>query len=124
MEKQRLKGFNKWVVWGVAFLGLGIMIFFLTCLPFNDGSGVRNAELFGQYGDFIGGVVGTLFALFGFILLYQTLRAQQEALDTQKKDSEKQSFENTFLNFLYSQKNITNHIIVTVPVLTRYKYEG
>ena len=124
MEKQRLKGFNKWVVWGVAFLGLGIMIFFLTCLPFNDGSGVRNAELFGQYGDFIGGVVGTLFALFGFILLYQTLRAQQEALDTQKKDSEKQSFENTFFNLLDAQQNITNQIKVTVPVLTRYKYEG
>ena len=73
MEKQRLKGFNKWVVWGVAFLGLGIMIFFLTCLPFNDGSGVRNAELFGQYGDFIGGVVGTLFALFGFIYTLSNL---------------------------------------------------
>ena len=124
MEKQQLNGFSKVFVWGIACLGLGIIIIFLCRSPFNDWSGESNAVLFGQYGDFIGGFVGTLFALVGFILLYQTLRAQREALDTQKKDSEKQSFENTFFNLLNAQQNITNQIKVTVPVLTEYKYVG
>lgn len=124
MEKQQLNGFSKVFVWGIACLGLGIIIIFLCRSPFNDWSGESNAVLFGQYGDFIGGFVGTLFALVGFILLYQTLRAQREALDTQKKDSEKQSFENTFFNLLNVQQNITNQIKVEVPVLSGYKYDG
>lgn len=41
-------------------------------------------ELFGQYGDFVGGVLGTLFALFSIILVVWTFRKQHETSTIQR----------------------------------------
>lgn len=94
---------------------LNVLFFCMT--PFNDWSGERDATLFGLYGDFIGGFVGALFSLAGFFLLYLTLRAQQESINSQekelkaqKKSSEQESFESTFFNLLNVQQNITNDL--------------
>lgn len=104
----------------LVFLGLIIIILFFSITPFNDWSGERNATLFGLYGDFIGGFVGSLFSVASFILLYFTLDAQQKTLQkqeeeikAQKRISEFQSFETTFFNLINVHHTITNNIKAT-----------
>ena len=63
-----------------------IVIGCLTILIFlnkadNDGfdlSGITNYEITGQFGDFVGGVVGTLFALSGTFLIFLTFNEQKK----------------------------------------------
>lgn len=93
-------------------------IILFTCIrPFNDWSGVADATLFAQYGNFIGGLIGSVFSMAGFFLLYKTLIAQQKTLKNQEIDSivqksaiEKERFETTFFNLLNVQRNITDNV--------------
>lgn len=65
----------KWIGWGGAFLAAVILVLFLlnqtysTDLPVDTG-------IFGTYGDFIGGVLGTIVALYSVFLLIKTLDNQ------------------------------------------------
>lgn len=43
-----------------------------------DENHVVNHELLGTYGDFIGGVIGTLFAILAALLMFSTLKSQRE----------------------------------------------
>lgn len=104
----------------IVVIGLGALIIFMFKKPFNDGSGCPDADLFSSYGDFIGGFVGSLFALSGFLLLFETLRAQREAMDAQNNEFYHQHqaiaqerFENTFFNLLQFQQNILNDLKIT-----------
>lgn len=56
----------------------------LTCGPIN-------AAIWGQYGDVVGGFVGTIFALVGVLLLYETLNEQRRTYI--KQQVEKRFFE-------------------------------
>ena len=98
-------------------LGIVIILIFSSKSPFNDWSFDTNPELFGLYGNFIGGFVGTLFSLVAVLLLYKTLVAQQSALkkqdkaiNNQKETSEIERFETTFFNLLRTQQEITDGI--------------
>jgi len=93
------------------------VILFAMIEPFNDWSFVPNAELFGQYGDFIGGLFGTMVALIAAILLYQTLISQKNTLQQQKDSFEIERFETTFFNLLKTQREITNEIVAYFPFL-------
>jgi len=106
---------------GIALLTLsfGIVVIFVFSFssPFNDWSFQRDPELFGLYGNFIGGFVGTLFSLVAVLLLYKTLIAQQksitkqdESLDNQKITSDIERFETTFFNLLKTQQSISSNI--------------
>ena len=78
-----------------------IVIGCLTILIFlnkadNDGfdlSGITNYEITGQFGDFVGGVVGTLFALSGTFLIFLTFNEQ-------KKENQRISFESSFFQMI------------------------
>ena len=105
----------------IAFLtlifGITIILIFSLKKPFNDWSFKTNPELFGLYGNFIGGFVGTLFSIVAVFLLYKTLITQQKTLKTQedaikqqKKTSEIEQFETTFFNLLKTQQEITSSI--------------
>lgn len=48
-------------------------------------SGRIKADKFGQFGDIIGGVVGSIWALAGVMLFYAAFKKQIEALDNQKE---------------------------------------
>ncbi|MFN7839569.1 MAG: hypothetical protein ACK5QG_16505, partial [Bacteroidota bacterium] len=54
----------------------------------------------GQFGDFIGGVVGTIISGAGFIFLYLTLSEQREAIENQKKSHQHERFESKFFELL------------------------
>lgn len=120
MKKKNTYSF--WVIIAIiiAVIGLGALVIFMFKKPFNDGSGCPDADLFSSYGDFIGGFVGSLFALSGFILLFETLRAQREAMESQNNEFHYQHqaiaqerFENTFFNLLQVQQNILNDLKIT-----------
>lgn len=101
-------------------VGIVVIILFMFIAPFNDWSWEANSTLFSQYGDFIGGFVGTIFSFAGFLLLYKTLITQQEALNIQKNDSliqknaiDNERFETTSFNLLNTQQNIADNIEAT-----------
>lgn len=71
------------------FLIIGILISFITMVVLvivfkwnqpisTDENYVINHELLGTYGDFIGGVIGTLFAILAALLMFSTLKSQRE----------------------------------------------
>jgi hypothetical protein len=94
----------------LVIIGFIIILTFLFKSPFNDWSWATDATLFSQFGDFIGGFIGTLFSLAGFFLIYKTLLAQQQAIKQQEGNSDNVSFETTFFNLLHNQQDITNNI--------------
>lgn len=98
-------------------IDLVIIFSFFFILPFNDWSFNKDAELFSQYGNFIGGLVGSLFSLAAFLLIYKTLMTQQASFTQQesifrqqKKIFEQQIFETTFFNLINNQNNIINNL--------------
>ena len=91
-------------------VGFVIIIVFSFSALFNDSFFNKNASLFAQYGEFIGGLIGTVFSLAGFFLIYKTLVTQQETLKQQDSVSRQDRFETTFFNLLKSQSDITNNI--------------
>lgn len=87
---------SKILMWiGICIFLLGILLFF-----WNDTIQVSssiNSDKFGQFGDFVGGLIGSLWALAGVILFYVALteqradiRTNKEVLDTQIQALEKQ----------------------------------
>lgn len=60
-----------------------IIMFFIGELRHISFSQIK-ADKFGQFGDIIGGVIGSIWALAGVVLFYAALKKQIEALDNQK----------------------------------------
>ncbi|QXU43469.1 putative phage abortive infection protein [Pedobacter sp. D749] len=87
------------LLWASALLtvlGIGISVYFFYALsaPFEiNGEGEWMMDVTGQVGDFIGGIVGTLFALTGTALIYLSFREQT----TQNK---REAFEAAFFEML------------------------
>lgn len=111
-------------------IGLCIIIISIIIHPFNDWSFVVDPELSGQFGSFIGGIVGPLFSLVAALLLYNTLVTQRKTLKQQKKSSKIERFESTFFNLSSTQQEIRNTIKTYVFTLNedmsikRYNADG
>jgi hypothetical protein len=80
----------------------------------------------GLFGDFFGGVVGSLWALAGVFLYFSALKVQQEQLEAQKKDMKQneklisqQQFETTFFGLLQTQKELRKGLYCKVTRITR-----
>jgi len=84
----------------LAVVGIILIIFFSFSKAFNDGSGTLNPSLANSFGGFIGGLVGPIFSLAGFFLLYETILAQKETLDKQQASFEIQQFETKFFELI------------------------
>lgn len=112
------------------FLFIGLLGFCSYALSmYNSGyiiSGKLNnkdIEITGQFGDFFGGVVGSLWTLAGVLLYFSALKVQQEQLKAQKeemKQSEKllsqQQFESTFFGLLQTQKELKKDLFCKVKI--------
>ena len=81
---------------GILITGLFIIIYFSVRMVFDEmlpwGSDVEYDKT-GQIGDFIGGVVGSLWALVGVLLFYRALMLQRDALTTQNNALDNQQEE-------------------------------
>ena len=119
------------ILFGVA--GFIILLFFLISLWQSDYSIALGDKLSpstsGVVGDFIGGVIGSLWAFTGVILFVLALQLQRKELNEQIKEmtesrivSEKQKFENVFFNMLRVQERIANSYAGSV--LRRFEPDG
>jgi len=94
------KDFRNWFPKAIVLVGVIVMIIFYERI-WHHFSIVSDKEklsmdITGQVGDFIGGVVGTLFSLVGVLLLFITLRDQRESF--KKERFEQRLFELIKLN--------------------------
>lgn len=104
---------------------------------------VDKIEKFGQIGDFIGGTLNPLFALFSFMLLLITIKIQNKTLETSQEELELtrnelsksataqqdqsnsiklQNFENTFFNMVSLHNEIVKNLKVKNHII-EYSYE-
>ena len=74
-------------------------------------------DLTGMVGDFVGGIVGTLWSLTGVILFFLALRLQSKELSLQIKEMREtrnvfhiQQFESTFFNLIKTHNEIRDSI--------------
>lgn len=79
----------RFIFFGFTILVIGLFCFFLF-QALNIKSETFNIETFSQFGGFIGGVVGSLWSLAGFILFYIALNKQKEDLEINRKALESQ----------------------------------
>lgn len=97
----------------LAVMGILVIIVFLFLRPFNDWSWNRDAELFGQYGDFVGGLGGTLISLSAFCMLYLTLKAQRDDITAQKDVFDEERFEHVFFKMIENYQKVKDALHVS-----------
>jgi hypothetical protein len=83
----------------------GLIVLYLMGRVVNDGYGIWSGEkieygITGQIGDFIGGVIGTIFSAAGFYFLYLTLNEQRVAFINQRIEFKKERFESNFFDLV------------------------
>lgn len=97
-------------VWTFLIIGCLTLLIFLN-KSYIDGFTISNElptnyEVTGQFGDFIGGVVGTFFALVGTLLIYLTFREQA-------KTNKRTAFESSFFEMIRLYRANVNDITYT-----------
>ena len=88
-ENDNSSKFFYYLTVGLVILGLIIFVTYLIQLSSEYhiiGEGSIDTEKTAQIGDFIGGLVGSLWALAGVIFLFLTLRYQTKQFEEQKKE--------------------------------------
>jgi len=126
---------NRYTIFGYILISLGVVAFFIPLLPVSN---------FNLYGDFVGGVVSSIWSLAGLIFIYvaflgqrQQLIMQQielkhtqyeakssrveivmqnEQLKEQNKTLALQRFENTFFQLLQTQNQIVSNMDLLINI--------
>lgn len=91
------------IVGGIILL-IGITTLCIYFSQFHDG--FADQTIFGSFGDYIGGVLGTLLSLISVVYIFLTYRKQIEFSEKQEKLALTQQFESTFFNLLQNQRSI------------------
>ena len=90
-----------YIIVTLLFVGAFAYIFkWQHILHFFDDEYVVNHELLGTYGDFIGGVLGTIFALISILILIRTFNQQRAVTEKNKEQIENQRFNDLFFELL------------------------
>lgn len=74
---------------GLCLIVLGVVFFLWRTAGINHEKSI-DAEKFGQFGDFVGGLVGSVWAFAGIILFYVALKDQQQDIKINRKALEQQ----------------------------------
>lgn len=69
------------IITGIVLVIIAITFFLWSDLSFNTSDKI-NSEKFGQFGDFVGGIVGSIWALAGVLLFYIALTEQRKDIKT------------------------------------------
>ncbi len=103
---------------GSVFLVCAALLFIFKTTSIRLSSSI-NTDIFGNFGDLIGGIVGAIWSLAGIFLFYAALRLQREDLILQREELKKsreiaeeqgktfriQRFENTFFQLRRGKGN-------------------
>lgn len=85
----------------IIFISITTLIFkWQHVIYFFDERFVVNNELLGTYGDFVGGVLGTIFALISILILIKTFNQQRIVTEKNKEQIENQRFNDLFFELL------------------------
>lgn len=115
LEKKKIKGYTSFsyerfsiiLIWtGVGIVG-SIFLFFMLDTFFIKSLTNTLDTRFGNFGQLTEGLVGSIWALAGIILVYETLKLQRNELRLQRKDLEFQSREITKQTEQLSKQNKT-----------------
>ena len=94
---------SKWFYFILTIVFIGVFAYVFKwqhfCYWFDTDYQVDH-ELFGTFGDFIGGVLGTLFAMISIVLLIRTFNQQRYATNESIKLTETQRFNDLFFELL------------------------
>ena len=94
---------KKWIILS-GMVGLGIIIAIMSYLVNFYSSGIsKNTTNWGTFGEYIGGVIGTLFNFTSVVLIFLTFQRQEE-------NSNLQQFETTFFNMLSNHRDIVKSL--------------
>lgn len=97
-----------YAVLGISFLIFAIFLFRVMNHGLNICGSDIQYDITGQVGDFIGGVIGTIFSGAGFYFLYVTLVEQRKAGENQNDAFEKERFESKFFELIrLHRENVT-----------------
>ena len=92
------KEFSKIEKWIIAILALAIIVsIVIYIVSFYKLEYASCPEDFGIFGEYAGGVVGTLTGLISIVFLYRTYRIQVEISRAQESLQQSSQFETTFL---------------------------
>lgn len=98
------------LAWALIVIGATITVWYLFLLKSDGWHFISNEkvdiEKSGQFGDYIGGFVGTVFSLAGFIFLFLTLKEQRQAF-------KKERFENHFFELLKLHRSNVSELSYT-----------
>ncbi|WP_346209029.1 hypothetical protein [Aeromonas salmonicida] len=104
---------NKYIATASILIFIVFFLYFLKFYVILDYKTSNDSAVWGQLGDYIGGILNPLLSFVSIVLLIQSLTLQNEAnisLRSELKNSEKteklRSFETLFFNLINSQKNL------------------
>jgi len=104
----------KMAAWISFVVGATVFIVFIFLLAFHFSIALKNDELkmdaTGQFGDFVGGVVGTLWALLASILLYLTLLKQEQNSKQANKAIALQQFDSMCFSLINLHNEMTRSL--------------
>ncbi len=84
----------KWFLFIIPFIVIGLYLWYLNSCPID-----KDFDKAGKLGDSFG-VLNSLFSGLAFIALVITIYLQQQDIRDTKKETQKQTFENTFFNLI------------------------
>lgn len=91
----------------IIILGCLLAIVFLSLYFFQFNGDLSSDQLiFGSFGDYVGGIVGTVFTAISIFFIYKTYRQQVLFSEEQQRLSTRQSFESSFFSLLNLQHEI------------------
>lgn len=150
-KKPEFSTFEKWLVlFAIIFAILGIIIFIGSIFLFNYNETYQlsekiNSDKFGEFGSFVSGSVGAVWALVSVILFYITLRLQRKELGLQREELELtrnelqgqkieleransfsaiQQFDNKFFQMIGLHNEIRNEIFIDVVKNSYFNMEN
>ena len=85
--------------------GMAITIFFTFVGNFIRCSGTFNPQMFSYYGSFVGGILGPILSLSGFIIIYLSFKAQSNQHSANLRVQNRQHFENLLFKQIESLNN-------------------
>lgn len=117
------------IIGGFALIIIGLF-FFLWQESFSINTSIQSDKV-GQFGDFIGGIVGSIWALSGVILFYVALSLQRKEFQLQRQElrETRNIFEQQATQMKNQQKestffNLLNHHNQTVLNITKKESDG
>lgn len=118
--KQRVSTYE---IIGYVLIGAGAIVLIWGTIKFNLlhelylDSSERKGDVFGEFGEFIGGIVGSLWALAGVFLFFATLTYQKREFELQRfelhksqKIFQQQNFSTLFISFINKHNDIIDHL--------------